>query len=462
MVKKLLSVFSQLKEIRVLLLGDFMLDQYTKGSVSRISPEAPVAVLRVEEEQSSPGGAGNVVLNLLALGANVIAVGRRGKDEAGRTLISFLQRAGADVRHIFIEDGYVTPIKNRLLAESQQLLRLDREKAMELQPSLEKKIIAQVPQLLERINVVAISDYAKGFLSRSLIGSVIKEANARSIPIIVDPKGLDFSKYVGATIIKPNLSEAYAAAKVSLSEPLEKVADILLGITQAKILMITRSEKGISYFDQKKRRFDFPVKSKEVKDVTGAGDTVLAMAVFSIANLLEMSDAVRLANIAASISVEHVGCFSVSLADVAKRMLELHGENKIFSTDHLFALRQVLLGRKVILLGVDSHCGMTTMLFQKIRELSSKNGQELMIYIKDPDPDMQFVRLLSSLSEVDFIILKSENLQHLCKVIEPDEVYEMQEDRMISLEKAKDLLRSLIKKKLSQSKKQRKTYTQTT
>ncbi len=445
MVKQLSNIFNQLKEIRVLLLGDFMLDQYTKGSVSRISPEAPVAVLKVEAEESSPGGAGNVALNLLALGASVVAVGRRGNDEAGRALLSFLQRAGADVHHLFIEEDYVTPIKNRLLAASQQLLRLDREKIMLLGRLLEKKVIAKIPQLLETIDVVALSDYGKGFLSCSLIETVIGEAKRRSIPVIVDPKGTDFSKYKGATVIKPNLSEAYEAAKISSAESLESVADILLEITKAELLMVTRSEKGISCFDQKRKRFDFPVKSKEVKDVTGAGDTVLAMAVFSIANQLEMADAVHLANIAAGISVEHVGCVSVSLCDVARRMLELHGENKIFDEDHLFALRQVLLDRKVTLLGVDSTFGMTTLLFQKIRELSSREQHELMIYIKDPLPDMQFVQLLSSLSEVDFIILQRESLQHLCKSIEPDEVFEMEGDKMVALENAKDLLRSLAK-----------------
>jgi D-beta-D-heptose 7-phosphate kinase/D-beta-D-heptose 1-phosphate adenosyltransferase len=445
MVKQLSNIFNQLKEIRVLLLGDFMLDQYTKGSVSRISPEAPVPVLKVEAEEASPGGAGNVALNLLALGASVITVGRRGNDEAGRVLLSFLQRAGADVHHLFIEEDYLTPIKNRLIAASQQLLRLDREKNVALGAVLEKKVMAKIPQLLETIHVVALSDYGKGFLSSSLIEKVIREAREKNIPVVVDPKGIDFSKYAGATLIKPNLSEAYAAAKLSLSEPLEKVADILLEVTQAELLMVTRSEKGISCFDRKKKRFDFPVKSKEVKDVTGAGDTVLAMVVFSIANQLEMSDAVHLANIAAGISVEHVGCVSISLCDVARRMLELHGENKIFDEDHLFALRQVLLGRKVTLLGVDSTCGMSTLLFQKIRELSSREQRELMIYIKDSKPDMHFVQLLSSLSEVDFIILQRESLQHLCKSIEPDEVFEMEGDKMVALENAKDLLRSLSK-----------------
>jgi D-glycero-beta-D-manno-heptose-7-phosphate kinase len=449
MVKQFSSIFSGLKEIRVLLLGDFMLDQYTKGSVSRISPEAPVAVLKVEEEEARPGGAGNVALNLLALGSSVIAVGRRGDDDAGRVMLSFLQRAGADVHHLFIEEDYVTPIKNRLIAASQQLLRLDREKVMKVSAFLEKKVIAKMAQLLEKIDVVALSDYGKGFLSPALIAFVIREARKRNIPVIVDPKGSEFSKYTGATIIKPNLAEAYAAAKIALSEPLEKVAEILLNETGSEILMITRSDKGISFFDQKKNRFDFPVKSKEVKDVTGAGDTVLAMVVFSMANQIEISDAVHLANIAAGISVEHVGCVSVTLSDVARRMLEFHGENKIFDEDHLFALRQVLIGRKVTLLGLDSSCGMTTLLFQKIQELSSREQHELMIYIKDPKPDMQFVHLLSSLSEVDFIILQRESLQHLCKSIEPDEVFEMKGDKMVALENAKDLLRSLSKKPIS-------------
>jgi rfaE bifunctional protein kinase chain/domain len=297
---KLARILSQLRPFKALVLGDFMLDSYTTGRVKRISPEAPVPVMEVIKQEYRAGGAGNVVLNLASLGATVLAIGRIGADSEGTLLKTHLSEA--DTTALLVEPGYRTPVKNRLIADSQQLLRIDFETISPLSPSLEEQLIQELPALISDIDVIAISDYGKGFLSNRLLSFVLTLAKEKKIPAIVDPKGLDFKKYKGATIIKPNLSEAYAAAKCPSSATLDEVASELKHLSE--YLLITRSEAGISIFDSQGTRSDFPVRSKEVKDVTGAGDTVLAMICLGVANNLSTDVVVELANIAAGLSIQ--------------------------------------------------------------------------------------------------------------------------------------------------------------
>jgi D-beta-D-heptose 7-phosphate kinase/D-beta-D-heptose 1-phosphate adenosyltransferase len=267
-----------------------MYDTYTTGKVRRISPEAPVSVLHVLREESLPGGAGNVVLNLISLGANVVAVGRVGHDAAGKNIVQALAKEGVNTDGIIFQNQFQTPVKNRLIADAQQVLRVDFENITPIPEPIEQEVIERFPALLQDVDIIAISDYGKGFLSRSLLMGVIEMAKAKNIPIIVDPKGDDFTKYHGATILKPNLQEAYDAAKLTREASLEQVAEIIFKKVSIDMLMITRSEAGISLFKRDGGRLDFPVRSKEVKDVTGAGDTVLAMisvalAISSISNM---------------------------------------------------------------------------------------------------------------------------------------------------------------------------------
>lgn len=304
--------------VRVLVVGDFMLDTYTRGRIRRISPEAPVPVLEVESTDSRPGGAGNVVLNFLALGASVTAVGRVGEDEAGEELRARLLSSGADVEGLFADGSIPTPQKNRLLA-GQQILRVDRERIAPLSPEMEEKLLKVLRGALASADLVAISDYGKGTLSRSLLRQLIEAARAARVPVLVDPKGDDFSRYQGATLIKPNLAEAYAAAKLS-SAPLDDVASALR--PYCEYTLITRSEAGMSLFDASGARTDFPVRARAVRDVTGAGDTVLAVLGIAWASGLPLTEAVMLANVAAAISVEHLGCAQVTLDDLRQRLRE--------------------------------------------------------------------------------------------------------------------------------------------
>lgn len=294
-----------------------MLDVYTMGSVKRISPEAPVAVLRVDEESERPGGSGNAILNLRSLGMEVTAVGRIGSDLSGRHLKQTLLEEGVDTQGIVTQEGFQTPVKKRMIADNQQLLRVDYEKPRPLDSALEKELIDQLPVILEGASVVAISDYAKGFLTSSFLAVLIKMANERSIPTIVDPKDLDFTKYQGATLIKPNQGEAYTASRLADSEPLHNVAAKLLEETAIETLMVTRSKEGISLFSQTAPQRDFPVNHvQEVRDVTGAGDTVLAVISAALANQMTLEKGVRLANLAAGMAIERLGCARISLSEL--------------------------------------------------------------------------------------------------------------------------------------------------
>lgn len=308
---------------RVLVVGDLMLDVYTVGEVERISPEAPVPVLRVQEENHRAGGAGNAILNLLSLGMEVIALGRVGDDRAGRHFLEAMAKEDVDTRGIVTDPAFQTPMKNRMIATGQQLVRIDYEHPSLLDSSLEKEIVKMLPQLLEGIEIVAISDYAKGFLTPTLLAEVIGEAQCREIPVIVDPKGMDFSRYGGATLIKPNLAEAIAAAGLGMEATLDEVAARILEEVGIETVVVTRSKEGISIFNRHAGRKDFPAHVHEVKDVTGAGDTVLAVMTAALANRLDVAEAANLANLAAGIAIERIGCARISLAELTSRLVDV-------------------------------------------------------------------------------------------------------------------------------------------
>lgn len=434
---KLIGMLSRLGPVKTLVIGDFMQDAYTYGKVNRISPEAPVSVLQAFTEESRPGGAGNVVLNLCSLGANVTVVGRVGRDFAGEEIRSSLEQEEVDIRGLLYQKRYKTPVKNRFIAGSQQILRVDFETYTPLPEDLEQEVIRNLPDWMDDCQIVAISDYGKGFLSHTLLGVVIEMAKARHIPIIVDPKGVDFTKYRGATILKPNLSEAYAAARLSSEYSLDEVASTILKTCGVQQLMITRSQEGISLFDRRGDRYDFPVRSKEVKDVTGAGDTVLSTLSVALANGLDIRSAAQLANIAAGMAIEKIGCARINLSDIAERVMELDVENKVFDGKHIFALQQSLKGKKCSLLSLESDDGMSTAVFKSLRKLAAKNPEnKLVVYLRGSPPDREFTSMLSSLSDVDFIVVECTSFKDLCERIEPSEIYAIESSKLIDLEKS--------------------------
>ncbi|MCH9627796.1 MAG: Bifunctional protein HldE [Chlamydiales bacterium] len=305
---------------RVLVVGDVMLDVYTMGDVQRISPEAPVPVLRVSEESRRPGGAGNAILNLVSLGMEVVALGRVGADAAGSYFRDALEQEGVDTSALVEDPSFQTPVKNRMIASGQQIVRIDHERPSLLDSSLEKQICATFPTLLKSVDGVAISDYAKGFLTAALLSELITQARQLGVPVIVDPKGRDFFRYRGSSLLKPNFSEAVAAAGLGMEATLDDVARQILQEVAVETLMITRAKEGISIYSRHDCvRHDFPAQVHEIKDVTGAGDTVLAVVTAALVNQLPLAEAAHLANLAAGIAIERIGCARVSHNDLVLR-----------------------------------------------------------------------------------------------------------------------------------------------
>lgn len=318
----LAEAFKKLTLRHIAVAGDLCIDRYTYGKVDRISPEAPVAIVQAGSEEEKAGCAGNVMLNLVSLGAHVRAIGRLGKDSGGDALKKILLNEKIELTGLVIEESWTTPIKQRVIAAGQQVVRIDYEKVTPLNAELEATLIEAVPHLLEGVDALALSDYGKGALTPALLAALIKEGRRRALPIIADPKGTDFTRYRGSTVLKPNLKEAYAAAALSLNASLNSVAERLHRDSDLAVLMVTRSEEGISLFYPQGESEHFPVKALQVRDVTGAGDTVLAVAAFALANGLSYSEATLLANKAASLAVEQFGCARISLSMLAERILQ--------------------------------------------------------------------------------------------------------------------------------------------
>lgn len=299
---------------RVLIAGDVMLDRYWHGSAARISPEAPVPVVRVESNEERPGGAGNVALNVAALGAQVTLAGLVGDDEAATALHRLL--SGAQVECLFERlPGCATVTKLRVLSRHQQLIRLDFEGGFR-EPDAQT-LAQRVIQRLPGCDALVLSDYGKGTLSA--VPEIITAARKTGQPVLVDPKGRDFEPYRGATLMTPNLSEFEAVVGHCADEDvLVHKGEALRRALALNALVITRSERGMTLLREGHPALHLSAQAREVFDVTGAGDTVIAMFAAALAAGSDLSDAARLANLAAGIVVGKLGAATVSVT-------ELHG-----------------------------------------------------------------------------------------------------------------------------------------
>jgi rfaE bifunctional protein kinase chain/domain len=426
------SLFHNWSKNRILVVGDFMLDTYTMGVVKRVSPEAPVMVVNVKKTTKLPGGAGNVALNLAALGAQVSVLGRLGLDSAREDLIAKLKEEKVDTTYLYNEKGYLTPIKNRIMADHHQILRVDFEEPTPIKAALEEKIVKDLPKILKGISTIAISDYAKGFLSDSLLAILIEEANKKNIPVIIDPKGKDFTKYRGAFLIKPNLKEAIEASGLSESTPLDEIAKELQKKTQVPNLMITRSSLGISLYTKEKKQ-DFPVKVREVVDVTGAGDTVLAVLTYTISSQLSLDQATKLCNLAAGEVIEHLGCARISMKRLAELILSQHLKHKVFTSDYLEVLQFILDHEEFILVKVSLRGGISPHFFGQLKTLREKHLKcKLVAFLEEGSEQNAIIELLGSLSEIDFVVQEPSDLEKLSEKHAPRKIYYLTEDKIES------------------------------
>ncbi len=319
--RKIIQIIDRFKRLKTLVIGDLMLDHFVWGTVSRISPEAPVPVVQVSRETEMPGGAGNVAVNMASLGAEVHIVGLLGEDNAADRLLSLFQRWPIRAESTVRTPERPTIVKSRVIAHHQQVVRVDREVRGEFSSHLQNEIIDRVEQLLPEMDAVVLSDYAKGVVTPSLIKKLIPLARKHNIPITVDPKVENFKLYKQVTCITPNTQEAMESAGVrSLRDEkeVEKMGQSLQRKVNAKSVLITRGEHGMSLFEKNKPVYHIPTRAREVFDVTGAGDTVISTLTLALAAGSSLRDAAELANYAAGIVVGKLGTASVTVDELAK------------------------------------------------------------------------------------------------------------------------------------------------
>lgn len=323
---------AKFSQSRVLVLGDLMLDRYWHGPTSRISPEAPVPVVKITDIEERAGGAGNVALNIASLGGNVDILGLVGNDEPAQALQSMLTQAGATCSFQQI-DSLPTITKLRILSRNQQLIRLDFEESFgdqdtsELQNTYFEKVA--------NAGAVILSDYDKGALTDPQ--SLIKAAREANTPVLVDPKGTDFSIYKGATLITPNLSEFEAVVGECIDEAdLVKKGLQLIDDVDLQALLVTRSEKGMTLLQKGQAPLHLPAHAREVYDVTGAGDTVISVLASALASGSSIENATRLSNIASGIVVGKLGTATVNLAELRRAVLaETATESDVLSEEQM-------------------------------------------------------------------------------------------------------------------------------
>ena len=322
---------------RLLVIGDVMLDRYIWGDVGRISPEAPVAVVRTTHQSERPGGAANVAMNLARLGAQATVVGFSGGDSEEVLLSKALESQGIGF-HLIATAGFPTTTKLRILGGQQQMLRLDTERTG-IRAGEYRRLIGETEQQISSVHAVVLSDYGKGVLTPEVCQEVIRLARNRNIPILVDPKGTDFSRYRGATTICPNLHELSAAVRLENADlnQLLLAAEAMVTDLGLEFMTATLSEKGIAVV-WPGRRFVAPAVARQVFDVSGAGDTVIAVLALCLSSGLPAEAAAKLANVAAGIVVGKVGTVPVEKHELLAALspeIALQPENKVLSAKDL-------------------------------------------------------------------------------------------------------------------------------
>jgi len=335
--RDLITILQELGEPRVAVVGDFMMDHYVWGDAQRVSPEAPVPVVHARREEHRLGGAGNVAANLAGMGAAVSCFGAVGQDESGARMDVDLKSCGADTAGLVRCGSRPTTQKIRVMARNQQMLRVDREEPVPLSE-------AEIQQLLAALRAadwqaVVISDYGKGVLGPEVLAGVVEEARRRGAPSLVDPKQRDFSVYRGATAITPNRAEAEAAAREPMPdlEALAERGEALRRRAGVEVLLVTLSAEGMFLLREGQAPLHLPTAARQVYDVTGAGDTVIAMLAVALAAGRDWEVAVRLANAAASLAVARVGTAAVGRQELLHHLSAASPAHKIVDPGGLAA-----------------------------------------------------------------------------------------------------------------------------
>jgi len=321
--KKLHTILAAVKNRKILVFGDLMIDEYIYGVVSRISPEAPVPVLEFKSSERRLGGAANAALNIEALGAECTIVGCIGGDDDGEMLLSLVNSHGFSHTDLIVDKERRTTKKTRVVAHSQNVIRIDNETSEPVSESVEKDLIRLLETNLESIEGVLISDYSKGTITPPIARWLVSACKQRSIPVLLDSKSVNISAYEGVTIVTPNISEAQAFTGINADDEasFNKMGIALMEKFKSDSAVITRAEKGMTVFAHGLQPHSIPAFSMDVRDVTGAGDTVAASFILCLAANLTLEDAAFFANTAAAAVVRKVGTATPLIGDMEEILL---------------------------------------------------------------------------------------------------------------------------------------------
>lgn len=322
MNKDLLDVLMDFPGRSVLIVGDVMLDEYIWGEVRRISPEAPVPVVEVRRRVYVPGGAGNTAANVVSMGGRAWLGGAVGQDPPAEVLRQVLREHGIDDRGLVVDPARPTTTKTRIVARNQQIVRVDMESRLPLPPELEDALLGYAASRLGEAHVCILSDYAKGVVSARLAEHFIQLAREAGKPVVVDPKGTDYAKYRGATVVTPNVHEVEVALNCEINGPMElqEAGQKLSAILEGSALLITCGPEGMSLFLNGAEVIHIPAVARSVFDVTGAGDTVVAALALALAAGATLQEAACLANYAAGIVVGKFGTATVVLEELLEEV----------------------------------------------------------------------------------------------------------------------------------------------
>lgn len=421
----------------ILVIGDLMIDHYLWGSCNRISPEAPVQVVEIAKETTVLGGAGNVINNLNALGAKVSVSSVIGDDDNGLELRNMLKAINVDDSNLIVQKSRKTSKKSRIIAVSQQILRYDKESKNEIENESVQKIIDSISTNISSYDALILSDYGKGVLTTELCQGVISLAKKHGVKVLVDPKGNDFSKYKGAYLLTPNKKEAILATNIEIKDD-ESLKEALLKLkneVDLDISLITLSEGGIATYETQVKRF--PTVAKEVFDVTGAGDTVIASIAFALSAGKSIEETASFANLAAGVVVGKIGSATVTLAEIEEYEASLHKSTsdahiKSFEDIEQIVKRCKISGKKVVFTNgcFDIlHVGHVKYL-QEAKSFGDVlivglNSDESVSRLKGPSRPVNIAQdrayILAALEAVDYVVPFEEDTPHnLIKMIEPD------------------------------------------
>ena len=441
-MEKLRNLLARRNKIKILVIGDIMLDEYIWGKVDRISPEAPVQIIKVDSRNYALGGAANVAHNLIDIGAKVELCSVVGDDANGNLLKELILRAGIGNKGIFLDSKRKTTLKTRVVAHDQQVVRIDQETTAPVKKEVHEKILSFIDRKIKFFDGVILSDYAKGLLTEDFIAKLMKIFKREKKDVVIDPKGRDYRKYRGATIITPNLKELELASGTELDfshrtcsdDEIYKASEKIMKETHCDMLVITRGKDGMSVYRKGEKAVNLKAEAKEVYDVSGAGDTAIAALGFAYFSGVDVINCAKLANIAAGIVVGKVGTAIASKEEILKKIDDftlvkrlltdkelpstvsrLKANNKkivftngcfdILHTGHVFLLQKAKSFGDVLIVGLNNDESVRRLKGEK-RPLVSEKERAL---------------VLSALDCVDYVVLFSEDTPlRLINEIKPD------------------------------------------